>query len=169
MKHLSLLGYTRVLNKKQDCYSIWTSNLYPSYDIFLTNPPYSLDHIERLIQHLTSETSLHNSRPWFILLPNWVHKKDYYVNALAKSSIQPFYLVPKKRYVYKPPPGFREKKSSDVHKKNSPFITMWFIWGGSYEMTEKLIHVFSTSSLPEKCVLARSKSSLRDLRRRHKK
>lgn len=126
-----------------------------------------MSQIEKLMKFVTS--SYFGNRPWMLLLPNWVHKKDYYVQATKQ--IHPFYLVPRKRYVYEPPKDFRQAKKSDVHKKSSPFVSMWYIWGGNQAMNERLIRQFlqssfKGSSVESCCDLARSKSALRDLRRK---
>ncbi|KAL3810282.1 hypothetical protein ACHAXA_008650 [Cyclostephanos tholiformis] len=166
VKHLSSLGFDNVYNKKEDCYEIWKSNSEPRYDVLLTNPPYSEDHLEKLVNHVTSPSF---DKPWFILMPHWVHKKDYYVNATSNKGARPcnpFYIVPKKRYVYLPPPSFREKKDSDVHKKSSPFVSMWYCWGGNEKRNEKMMNAFRRSTVSGDCDLARSRSALRDLRRR---
>jgi hypothetical protein len=185
VKHLESLGYTDVYNRKEDCYAVWELNKEPNFDVLLTNPPYSEDHIEKLMKYLTSPSF--GSKPFLLLMPQWVHKKDYYINATtagsseaihgkkrkrsndtASTQCSPFYIVPKKRYVYLPPPDFRERKVSDVHKKSSPFISMWFVWGGSTEMNERLMTAFRKSDI-KGCELARSRSALRDLRRGGKK
>ena len=179
IKHLESLGYTNVYNRKEDCYEIWASNKEPPFDVFITNPPYSDDHIEKLMKYLTS--SNFGSKPYLLLMPQWVHKKDYYINATSGGGKErgkkrkrdntnaqvtsPFYIVPKKRYVYLPPPDFREKKASDVHKKSSPFTSMWFIWGGTHDANEKLLNAFQRSNV-KGCDVARSRSALRDLRRK---
>jgi len=95
-------------------------------------------------------------------MPTYVHKKPYFQQLLHKGC-QPFYLVPKKRYVYKPPKDFRTKKESDVHKKSSPFVSMWYVWGGSKERNDRLMDACRRL---KNCELARSKSALRDLRRK---
>ena len=118
------------------------------------------------MKHVTS--SSFGDKPWLLLMPQWVHKKDYYANATTKNHsnrIDPFYIVPKKRYVYLPPANFREKKESDVHKKSSPFTSMWYCWGGNQKRNEELMNAFRNSSVSTYCDLARSKSALRDLRR----
>lgn len=201
VRNLNQLGFPNVYNVKQDCYAAWQKQELPSFDILLTNPPYSVDHvssarrtkpcgyiprrvpyakkptlfavyqIEKLMKFVTS--SYFGNRPWMLLLPNWVHKKDYYVEATKK--IRPFYLVPRKRYVYEPPKEFRQAKKSDVHKKSSPFVSMWYIWGGDETTNKRLIrHILQSSTLSgsgnsnplSECDLARSKSALRDLRRK---
>ena len=174
-KNLEQLGFTNVYNKKEDAYKTWnehdnSSQPYPSYDLFITNPPYSGDHPERLMKHLTQDKRT-KDKPWCLLMPQYIHKKDYYKGILTKKNkngIQPFYLVPKKRYVYLPPKNFREKKDSDVHKKSSPFVSMWYIWGGSMKKTDDLIRAYERSG-ENKCEVARSTSALRDLRRKVKK
>ncbi|KAL7544969.1 hypothetical protein ACHAWF_008339 [Thalassiosira exigua] len=163
VKHLSALGFSNVYNKKEDCYAVWKSTAEPDFDLLLTNPPYSEDHIERLMNHVTSRPF--GNKPWLLLMPQWVHKKDYYINVTTKKNRNPFYIVPKKRYVYSPPVNFREKKESDTHKKNSPFVSMWFCWGGTEKRNQQLIDAFKKSDVQSACDLARSKNALRDLRR----
>ena len=188
IENLAAIGFPSVYNMKEDCYQIWDSKPdYPDFDVFITNPPYSSDHIEKMMRHITGPCF--GERPWFLLMPDWVHKKDYFISLTKSKSIQPFYVVPKKRYVYLPPKDFRAAKKSDVHKKSSPFNSMWYIWGGTRDMNDQLIHLFYSKSctfpallvadkessaekggvLSEACDLARSKSALRDLRRKVKK
>jgi hypothetical protein len=171
IKNFASLGFPNVYNKKEDCYLKWASNASPHHDVFITNPPYSEDHIPKLFNHLTNDKNM-TGKPWFLLMPSWVHKKDYYIQAMKKTKngpIQPFYVVPKKRYVYSPPKKFREKKKSDVHKKSSPFVSMWYIWGGDNYRNELLIKTFLkylSQNQKATCELARSKSGIRDLRRK---
>jgi len=172
-ENLKEMGYSNVYNKKEDAYVTWdptdTSQPYPPYDVFITNPPYSGEHPESLVRHLMEHKGA-AGKPWCLLMPQYVHKKDYYKSILAKKGkkgIQPFYLIPKKRYVYLPPKNFREKKNSDVHKKSSPFVSMWYIWGGTMEKTEELIKEYIRSD--QDCEIARTTSALRDLRRKGKR
>lgn len=171
IRHLSEIGFPNVYNLKEDCYKTWSSEYssqpYPFYHVFLTNPPYSGDHIPRLLDHVFSRDFLNSKKPWLLLMPTYVHKKDFYKEALKRSGVKPFYLVPKKRYVYVPPKNFREKKNSDVHKKSSPFTSMWYVWGGSKAKNEVLIQRYlEVSKKNPSCELARSKSALRDMRRK---
>ncbi|KAL7447190.1 hypothetical protein ACHAXM_011182 [Skeletonema potamos] len=167
VNHLASLGYPNVYNKKENCYAVWEAQQEPPFDVFITNPPYSADHIDKLMTYITS-TCKFGPKPWLLLMPNWVHKKDYYENSTTKNQVNPsypFYIVPKKRYVYVPPPDFREKKASDVHKKSSPFVSMWYVWGGTSQKNDALIQAFQRSDAVSVCDVARSKSALRDLRR----
>ena len=163
-RNLNDLGFTNVYNKKEDCYHVWDNRKRcPSYDILLTNPPYSGSHIEKLMKHLASSDT-HGNRCWFLLLPNWVHKKPYFQAACA--GMRPFFVVPRKRYIYIPPVSFREARKSDVQKKTSPWPSMWYVWGGTLALNEVLIREFYRSESKNTCSLARSNSALRDLRRR---
>mmetsp|Transcript_8288 Transcript_8288/g.12328 ORF Transcript_8288/g.12328 Transcript_8288/m.12328 type:complete len:378 (-) Transcript_8288:2-1135(-) len=164
VEKLNSLGFRNVYNKMEDCYSVWKKNSTPDFDVLVTNPPYSGDHIEKLMKYVTGDAL--GERPWLLLMPEWVHKKDYFLQCIGKKC-RPLYLVPKKRYVYLPPPGFREKTSSDTHKKSSPFTSYWYIWGGSQDRTDLLAEYFSEKS-DGKCMSARSKNGLRDLRRMNK-
>jgi hypothetical protein len=161
VKNFQQLGLTNVYNRKEDCYRVWEGEL-PPFEVLVTNPPYSGDHMEHLMKFVTSPSF--GNRPWLLLLPNWVHKKDFYVK--ATKTIRPFYLVPRKRYVYEPPKDFRAAKKSDVHKKSSPFISMWYVWGGTNEANERLIRRCCQTSQTHEWEFARSKSALRDLRRK---
>jgi len=162
---LSLLGYPKVHNEKVDCYSVWESGNLPDFDVLVTNPPYSGDHIEKLIKFLSSKKF--GNKPWMLLCPEFVHKKDYYTELMKKKK-RPLYIVPNKRYIYLPPRGFREKKASATHKKSSPFTSYWYIWGGSNEMTDMLAEFFQQHGGND-CKTARSKNELRELRRKNRK
>jgi hypothetical protein len=101
-------------------------------------------------------------------MPQWVSKKSYFVEKWDKKA---FFLVPKKRYVYLPPKDFREGKASDVHKKSSPFVSIWFVWGGTIEQTNKMYVSYRNKIGLHSgtCEIARSKNALRDLRRKTRK
>mmetsp|Transcript_11959 Transcript_11959/g.24692 ORF Transcript_11959/g.24692 Transcript_11959/m.24692 type:complete len:331 (+) Transcript_11959:2-994(+) len=166
-RHLELLGFPDVYNRKEDCYKVWRDpSMYPNYDIFMTNPPYSVDHIEKLMRHVISKQN--KKKPWMLLMPNFVHKKDYFQQLTTDTGQLPIYLVPKKRYTYQPPPNMRAKKASSTHKKSSPFVSMWYLWGGSREVTDEWYRVLRNQNSADFDV-ARSKSGLRDLRRKPKK
>ena len=168
VRRLASLGFPNVSNTKSDCYKVWGSaSGAPPHDVFLTNPPYSGEHIESLMKHLCPgpRPAPGGERPWFLLMPQFVHKKDFYADLCGERT--PFYLVPKKRYVYLPPDGLRSKKKSGTEKKSSPFVSMWFIWGGSKAKNDELIRTWERLEKKKgECEIARSKSALRDLRRK---
>lgn len=171
ISNLAQIGFPNVYNQKEDCYKTWSQSdatqPYPAHDVLVTNPPYSEDHIQRLVHHVTSTTGGRTgTEAWCLLMPNFVHKKDYFAAIVQKGKCEPFYLVPKKRYVYIPPKDFREKKESDVHKKSSPFVSMWYVWGGTIKKNAELMDAYRAEGARCSCSLARSKSALRDLRRK---
>lgn len=59
----------------------------------MTSPPYSADHIKRLLEHVSASTV-----PWILLLPDYVHRKQYYAPLVG--GFKPFFLIPAKPYVY---------------------------------------------------------------------
>lgn len=97
-----------------------------------------------------------------------MHKKDYFQRLTTASGQQPIYLVPRKRYIYQPPANFRDKRASDTHKKSSPFVSMWYLWGGSRQVTDEWYRLLQQQAKKGGFDVARSKSALRDLRRKPK-
>lgn len=59
----------------------------------MTSPPYSADHIRRLLQHAATATA-----PWVLLMPEYVHRKAYYQPTVGR--LKPWFLVPSKPYTY---------------------------------------------------------------------
>ena len=58
----------------------------------LTNPPYSGDHVERLLRFCRS-----NGKPFLLLMPNYFIAKPYYGEALggAEAASAMLYLCPR--------------------------------------------------------------------------
>jgi hypothetical protein len=94
---LQSLGFENVYNKREDFYHAIEQNRVPPYDILITNPPYSTDHMERLLRYC--ETS---NKPWLLLLPNYVYMKEYFQ---PMRRLNPFFISPLKsrRYLYTTP------------------------------------------------------------------
>jgi hypothetical protein len=121
--HLHSLGFLNVYNKKEDFYAVQKEGRCPPYDVLVTNPPYSVEHIPRLLQFSAS-----SNKPFFLLMPNFVYAKDYYYPSLTTTSkppvkVVPFYVSPHKRYSYTTPKGRRQLKSA---KYTSPFPSFWY-------------------------------------------
>ena len=91
-KHLQKLGFTNVVNENRDFYAL-TPAEYPPFDVLMTSPPYSKDHIQRCVQFAVS-----SNRAWFILQPQYVHRKAYFGGLMAH--LDPFFMVPGREYVY---------------------------------------------------------------------
>ena len=125
IERLKKLGYEDVYNKNEDFYASIRNNKVPEYDVLVTNPPYSADHIEKLLKYV-----LGSDKPSLLLIPNYVYMKDYYSRILSyhKQIPPPVFIVPNKRYLYTTPYGRRQAKSA---RYTSPFPTFWFCFLGS--------------------------------------
>jgi hypothetical protein len=72
--HLRKLGFQNVVNENEDCYAMMEgSKPLPGFDVLVTSPPYSRDHIERLLKFTRA-----CGKPFLLLLPDYVHRKSYY-------------------------------------------------------------------------------------------
>jgi len=124
LQRLASLGFETVYNKKEDFYALLRQGATPAFDVLVTNPPYSGDHIPNLLAFCASI-----DKPWFLLLPNFVYAKDYYSRSLVPKNksnskkLCPFYVCPLKRYLYTTPKGRRQEKSA---KYTSPFPSFWY-------------------------------------------
>ena len=80
-RNLALIGFTNVINRNEDFYKVIEENRIPEHDVFLTNPPYSADHIEKCVAFAAENLAAHG-RPYMLLLPSYVIHKEYYIPAL---------------------------------------------------------------------------------------
>jgi hypothetical protein len=90
--------------------------------VLVTNPPYSGEHKQRLIDFLKKD-----KRPFALLLPIYTATKSYwkeFATAVSSSSAQstsPMYLIPPDSYEYHHPEG--------TGKDVPPFFSAWFLGG----------------------------------------
>lgn len=168
-RHLAALGFPLVHNRNEDFYEVVSAGAVPPHDVLLTNPPYSDDHPERLLDFMAR-----NGKPWLALMPNWVCTKPYYDSAgpggstAAKASgHEAFYIVPRKRYNYWTPRGRRSDVAAGGAKakthghtnaalgvRTSPFVSFWYC-GGAFPAA-----VRRELEPPEGCRLCHSKAEL---------
>lgn len=190
IRRLGDLGFTNVYNKCEDCYAMWDKpGALPDFDAILTNPPYSEDHMQRIVRCVSTlrdsrmfrlllgspfflPCSNHyfcahanrycaeSGKPWFLLMPNYVASKPYYSSIINPTGLKPFYLCPVKRYTYLPPKGLRLKKASSTQKKTSPFVSFWYCCGVDDGTTNALAQ---TPRPTQECRLARSLDGLEKL------
>jgi len=148
ISNFSNLGFTNVIHPCEDFYTVLESGTVPEFDVIVTNPPYSGGHIDRFLKFCVS-----TAKPWFLLLPNFVYMKDYYLSVLIpEGQIVPqrvFYIVPETRYLFWTPKGRHQEKSKDF---TSPFITFWYCHFG-----DKLAEAFTWVKQQPKstCVMAK--------------
>ena len=120
-RRLGALGFAKVINRNRDFYEDLRTGNLPSHDALVTNPPYSADHIERLVAHV-SETR----KPFALLVPTYVLGRAYWRAAAARLDPAPFYVCPHRRYGYLPPAWARRDASAP--ETTAPFHTAWFCW-----------------------------------------
>jgi hypothetical protein len=77
-QHLHSLGFLTVINRNEDCYAAWAEGRTPEYDVLVTNPPFSGDHIPKTLAFAAS-----SGKPWAILIPEFCARKAYYKPALG--------------------------------------------------------------------------------------
>eukprot|EP00960_Hanusia_phi_P037835 753143-Hanusia_phi.AAC.3 len=65
-EHLRKLGFCNVHNNNEDFYSLKPEQ-YPPYDVLLTSPPYSRNHIEKILAFASN-----CNKPWILLMPQYV-------------------------------------------------------------------------------------------------
>ena len=147
-------GVGKIYHENRDFYKDIDDDECPkSYDMLVTNPPYSGNHIQRLFIYLVEA-----KRPFAVLIPDYVASKDWYqmlvrrhfsmigedsskglvgnkrlpfkVDGVDEVSagpstigIEPFYIVPKVWYQFTHPLGVGRSQGSH-------FKTMWYVWLG---------------------------------------
>ena len=157
-RHLQALGFNNVIHENQDFYKlIECKATIPDHDVFLTNPPYSEDHIERLLTFLNTNNikiddgdgdpthdnnALSSSRPFCLLLPNWVARKKEYKTLLSHKTV--FYVSPVEPYGYQMPSWNTPQRPDHVGEdgRTTPYLSSWYIHAGiqTEALVTKLLH-----------------------------
>ena len=130
--HLASLGFPNVHNASgEDFYALMASSgdgeghveggeeeegddekiakKIPPHDVLVTNPPFSGDHASRLVRYLSSSRRGANT-PFFILAPEYVHRKAWYA-PLERRRSDIFYMVPLERYAFTAARGGRAQNT----------------------------------------------------------
>ena len=81
------LGFPNVINENKDFYEMIEKNLVPEHDVFVTNPPYSEEHVEKCVTFAAKNMNKFG-RPYFMLVPSYVVCKPYFVPALLTGGAQ---------------------------------------------------------------------------------
>jgi hypothetical protein len=76
--HLGRLGFTSVRNANEDCYAAQAAGSVPEFDVLVTNPPFSGDHMARALTF-----AARCGKPWCMLLPEFVARKAFFSPALG--------------------------------------------------------------------------------------
>jgi len=115
VRNLASRGFHSVHNVNEDFYQVTREGNIPEYDVLVTNPPYSGDHLERLLLFCRDST-----KPWLLLMPNYVYIKPFFETTVGEK--RPFYIVPATRYEYIVPQGVRR----DHTVNTAPFMSFWY-------------------------------------------
>jgi len=122
VKHLARLGFANVINRNEDFYKCIDEKRIPEHDVLLTNPPYSGDHFRRILSFCGK-----SKKPWLLLLPNFVCRKQYYEPAIGASS-KPLFLIPDQLKPYRYwAPGRKGYEDRTRAKGTTPFETFWYV------------------------------------------
>ena len=80
---LAALGLSadRIVHRNRDFYADVAAGTTPPHDVFVTNPPYSVDHKERLLAYLLAQRS---GAPFLLLVPAWLVGNAYWRKFLRK-------------------------------------------------------------------------------------
>lgn len=129
-QHLASLGFHHVINENVDFYQI-IKVTPPVHDVLLTNPPYSDDHIERLLDFVAKQ---HN-KPFCLLMPNWVARKAEYKSIMKETNM--IYLSPVVPYTYIMPawntkPDHIDKATGET----TPYLSSWYISFGNQKVLD---------------------------------
>ncbi|CAE7436503.1 URT1 [Symbiodinium pilosum] len=126
VRHMAQLGFTKVRNVNEDFYQMINKDTIPEHHVFMTNPPYSSDHLPRCLEFCGKLT-----KPCLLLLPNWVAKKPYFSKLLAGRVDNMFFIAPLERYAYTMPPELVPDCCKPAwvgdDGKTSPFESSWYI------------------------------------------
>lgn len=116
------LGLKTVINRNRDFYEDIRTRKTPDFDILVTNPPYSGDHKQRLLQFLAKQPN----KPFALLLPAYTATKSYwreFTSTATRGDTTALYLMPPESYHYCHPEG--------TGKSTPPFYSAWFL--GNFE------------------------------------
>jgi hypothetical protein len=132
VQNLATLGFPCVYNRREDFYAKIENNAVPDFDVLVTNPPYSGDHMRRLLEFATQ-----CGKPWLLLVPNYVYTLGCYgelvgrddsiaagggAKSHSKASLkrglsaadQPVFLCPRQRYCYRSKAALRPNISTEA-------------------------------------------------------
>lgn len=128
------LGYTNIVHENVDFYKlIRHESTIPEHQVLITNPPYSDNHIHRLLEFVI-QYEIPKQRPVCLLLPNWVScQPDYderFVQPLALRQCELFYLGPILPYTYTMPSWVNSHDRPEhvgESGETTPYLSSWHI------------------------------------------
>ena len=158
---LGALGYRNVHNEDVDCYTAWKASAgspgaVPKYHVLLTNPPYSADHIRRVVHY-----AIKSGKPWAMLLPSNVLQRDWFVSITEKSKCKMVFVAPFSRYSFVVPDSDTSTSTSTSGEStHTPLATIWFIGGVDKGMVKRMQAAFERRGSNTRARLATTQSEL---------
>jgi hypothetical protein len=144
------LGFDKdsIHNDPVNCYTAQKNGTVPQFDVLLSNPPFSGDHVKRSVGYAMS-----CKRPWALLLPSNVFLRDWFTSLPSSTGASLMYLAPHERYAF-------EANLGAETTKHIPLVTMWFIGGVSSALCDFLMDQCSSALLAEGATLSRTVDDL---------
>ncbi|GAX73251.1 hypothetical protein CEUSTIGMA_g705.t1 [Chlamydomonas eustigma] len=155
LQHMEQLGFMNVYNRNEDFYAVCASGQVPEFDVLVTNPPFSGDHLERIF-----EFAVASKKPWMLLMPQYVARKAFYLewlnNRRARSgACKPVFLGPAlKPYEFQAPASKPEVllMRSPEHAANTDPVSSSMERVGLHEECSTEVHSFKVAAGSFQCV-----------------
>ena len=87
--HLGRLGFPLVRNENEDFWAALAASSVPPFDVLVTNPPFSGDHMQRTLAFAHA-----SGKPFLLLMPQFVAKKPFYYEWLKAAAAKATLFVP---------------------------------------------------------------------------
>ena len=126
--HMAKLGFDNVHNQKEDFYArAERSAKGPGdFDVLMTNPPYSANHVERLFKYCAKTPD----KPFLLLLPMYFYTEPFYKETIGSQSnlSNLFFICPGLggRYGYTPPNWAGVDREDSAPSGIAPFPSFWY-------------------------------------------
>ncbi|CAK9030280.1 Pentatricopeptide repeat-containing protein [Durusdinium trenchii] len=118
VRHMAALGFYNVWNQPLDFYN--SEESIPEYDVLVTNPPYSQEHVDAIFRFAAK-----SKRPSCLLVPNYTIETKLFERLFKKKKL--IFLGPERRYVYRSPPELRPSLRNKQRKYVAPYVTLWVL------------------------------------------
>jgi hypothetical protein len=124
VRNLARLGCENVYNRNEDCYAamalgeqgVGRPGGVPPHEVLLTNPPYSAEHVERLVRWASSGAQA--SRPFLALMPDFYANRPWFRQLRESTQHRWLFLGPKdKPYVFTAPTYAADGKQALLSNK----------------------------------------------------
>ena len=127
--HMKNLSFTNIYNEKEDFYNFAEQGRGGpgDYDLLMTNPPYSANHVHRLFKYCVK-----SKKPFCLLLPHYFYTEPYYKETIGAQDYLSnlFFICPGlgRRYGYTPPTwqGIEREDDGSSSSGIAPFPSFWY-------------------------------------------